>query len=101
MHPDDEGQPTSAQGVAEPFTRDQLQQLADGMVMGDVWRAVQDAPDAPKSESGMRAFHRAAMRLGLMPRDTDVADFLDRVRQEDFVAVNQRRDTEGNAGGQP
>ena len=81
-----------AEGIAQPFTRDELQQLADGMVMGDVWRAIKDAPDAPRSESGMRAFHRTAMRMGLMPRDTDVADFLDRVRQDDFVAINKQRD---------
>lgn len=89
-----------ASGAAPMFTREQLQELSDGMVMGDVWRAVQASPDN-RAESGFRAFHNAAMRLGLMPRDTELGEFLDRVRQADFVAVRQDRDATEGKGGQP
>lgn len=96
-----QAQPSPEQ-VADPapqepglFSVDDLQRISDEMVMGDVWRASKSlGPSATKGEIGMGAFHVAAMRLGLMPRGTDVADFLDRVRQDDFVRVNKRVDVD-------
>lgn len=87
-----------ANGAAAPLTRDELQQIADGMVMGDVWRGVKDSPDN-RSEAGMLAYMYAARRLGIIEADADLGAFLDRVRQDDFVAVNSRQaETEGKGG---
>lgn len=99
MDQDHQDQGASASGAADLFTADQLQSINDGMVMGDVWRAAKAlGPEATKSDIGMGAFHVAAMRMGLMSRDSDVADFLDRVRQEDFANIQRGTDRDAPNG---
>ena len=99
--PQAQAAPDETPAPAPLFSVQELQRISDEMVMGDVWRASKAlGSDASKSEVGMGAFHVAAMRLGLMPKGTDVADFLDRVRQDDFVQVNKRVDVDAPKGPQ-
>jgi hypothetical protein len=80
---------TSGDPGAGALTRDQLQQLANEMSMGDIWRASKATDD--RAELGMRAYWNAARRLELIAQDVEFETFIDRVRQDDFTAVNQAR----------
>jgi hypothetical protein len=79
----------NANGAGDALTRDQLQALADDMTMGDIWRASKATDD--RAELGMRAFWNAAKRTEIVGQDVDFESFIDRVRQDDFQAVNQAR----------
>lgn len=68
------------------LTREQLEVLADQLTMGDVWRARLEAPD-DRDQQGVLLFLIAARRIGLVPTDTDLVGFLDRVRNDDFTAI--------------
>lgn len=86
---------TEEKATRQPaFSREELQQMADELTMGDVWRSQKEAPDN-RPEVGMRSFWHAAMRLELIGQDVEFPEFIDRVKSDDFRAVNQRPTPEG------
>lgn len=63
-----------------------IQRMSDEMTMGDSFRARTEAPD-DRQRMGVLAFYYAAKRLGEIEQDVDLDAFLDRIRQDDFVAI--------------
>jgi hypothetical protein len=86
---------------APAFSRDELQRMADELTMGDVWRSQKEAPDN-RAEVGMRAFWHSAGRLEMIAKDVDFESFIDRVKSDDFRAVNAPAATDvGKADSEP
>ena len=83
---------------------DQLRQLDEEMTMGDTWRATDDGraaypddPDRAKRQAGMLAFLYVARRIGTVAKSTELGEFLDLVRQDDFLAVMQPESREAKS----
>lgn len=68
------------------LTRAQIERMSDEMTMGDSFRARTESPD-DRQRMGVLAFYYAARRLGEIEQDVDLDAFLDRIRQDDFVAI--------------
>lgn len=74
----------SATATQEYLSKDQVQELRDGLTMLDVYRA---RKSSDPSERGLAAFYQAALRLELIPGDASLEDFLVRLRTSDFNQV--------------
>jgi hypothetical protein len=91
------GAPVDTSGQGDKFlTRDQLREVYDQVSLADSWHATEvsrqtypDDPDMAKRWSGQLVFVYSAVRLGYAAEGADPVEFLQRVRQEDFIEVMQ------------
>jgi hypothetical protein len=69
----------------DQLSRDQVEALREALTMVDIYRARKLTKETV--EIGLEAYHQAALRLGVVPGDASLEDFLVMIRADDFNEI--------------